>query len=226
MNEIFIREKLQQKLAREHKGTHTEFLSELPVANFSRRIDLVMANGKLSGFEIKSEQDSLRRLAGQLETYAQYFETVTVVCATKHLNNVMKMVPLRIGIWEFDGENLIERQAPIYQPLSKLNWLSFLNVAGLRSLLKAYKLKVTGLKDELIERALSLNDEQVRNFLLIYLKQRFSQIQTDRREKKLKQQSKPIETLEMVLKESDINLNEEGFITLPSGLKVRPILRR
>ncbi|WP_065233200.1 sce7726 family protein [Gallibacterium genomosp. 1] len=225
MNEIQIREQLIKELAKKHPH-NTEFLAELPIANFSRRIDLVMANGSLSGFEIKSEQDSLRRLAGQLETYTQYFENVTVVCATKHLTNVMKMTSSRIGVWEFDGEKLIEHQAPIYQPLSKLNWLSFLNVSGLKVLLKAYHLKVTGLKDELIERALSLKEDEIREFLLTYLKKQFSQVRSDRKAIKLRQQEKHIESLKLILNKVDTTSNEEGFITLPSGLKVRPILRQ
>lgn len=84
MNEIYIREKLIKALAKQHPS-NTEFLAELPIANFSRRIDLVMANGSLSGFEIKSEQDSLKRLGGQLETYMQYFEKCNCCLCNKTL---------------------------------------------------------------------------------------------------------------------------------------------
>lgn len=225
MNEIQIRELLIKELAKQHPH-NTEFLAELPIANFSRRVDLVMANGSLSGFEIKSEQDSLLRLVGQLETYTRYFENVTVVCATKHLRNVKEMVSSDVGIWEFNGEMLIEHQAPTYRPLPKSSWLSFLNVVGLKALLKAYQLKVTGLKDELVARALSLEEEQIRGFLLTYLKCQFPQIQENRYAAKLKRQITSIENLDMNLSSMDTTLEEEGFVTLPSGLKVRPMLRQ
>ena len=228
MNEHVIREKLIEKLAKEHPK-NTAFLAELPVANFSRRIDLVMANGQLSGFEIKSERDSLIRLEGQLETYLKYFENVTVVCATKHLENVMQMVDSSIGVWEFDGKYLIEHQKANYQSLSKLNWLSFLNVAGLKQLLRYHQCKVSGLKEDLIKRALSLSEKQIRTFLLAYLKQQFPLIQERRlivKKKRTPQFSferKPnIEIRDKA--SSDLILYEEEFLTLPSGLKVRPML--
>lgn len=232
MNEIKIREQLIKELAKQHPY-NTEFLAELPIARFSRRIDLVMANGSLSGFEIKSEQDSLQRLAGQLETYVQYFENVTVVCASKHLDNVMKMVCNNVGVWEFDGCKLIEHQKPVSQSLSKLSWLSFLNVVGLKALLKAHHLKITGLKDDLIGRALSLDKEQIRFFLLDYLKQQFPQRQEKRqlkatlnRQNSRKNNQIEFNRGEFEFKPVNYSLDEEGFITLPSGVKVRPMLRR
>lgn len=225
MNEIQIRALLIKELAKQHPH-NTEFLAELPIANFSRRVDLVMANGSLSGFEIKSKKDSLQRLVGQIETYKLYFEKVTVVCATKHLSNVKEMVSSEVGIWEFNGEILIEHQAPIYRSLPKLSWLSFLNVVGLKALLRAYQLKVTGLKEELIERALSLEENQIRDFLLTYLKNQFPQMQKNRCVAKLKKENISAEKVDMTLSPIDNTLEEEGFITLPSGLKVRPMLRR
>lgn len=228
MNEHVIREKLIKKLTKEHPK-NTEFLAELPVDNFSRRIDLVMANGQLSGFEIKSERDSLIRLEGQLETYLKYFENITVVCATKHLENVIKMVDSKVGVWEFDGKYLIEHQKAIYQSLTKSNWLSFLNIAGLKQLLRYHQCKVSGVKEDLIERALSLSEKQIRTFLLAYLKQQFPLIQERRllvKKERMSQFSSSrklnIEIRDKAL--SDLTLNEEEFLTLPSGLKVRPML--
>lgn len=188
MNEIQIREQLIKVLAKKHPH-NTEFLAELPIADFSRRIDLVMANGSLSGFEIKSEQDTLSRLDGQLETYTQYFENVTVVCATKHLKKVMCIAPDTVGVWEFDGKKLVvHRKARKNQNLDKGIWLSFLNTVGLKALLRQHKLKVSGLKSELVSRALSLPYADVRIFVLSYMKQQFPIISEDRlayRERKL-----------------------------------------
>lgn len=188
MNEIYIREKLLDKLAKQHPE-NTAFLAELPIADFSRRIDLVMANGSLSGFEIKSEQDTLARLDGQLETYTQYFENVTVVCATKHLKKVMCIAPDTVGVWEFDGKKLVvRRKACKNQNLDKDIWVSFLNTIGLKALLRKYKLRVSGLKSELVSRALSLPYADVRLFVLSYMKQQFPIISEDRiayRERKL-----------------------------------------
>ncbi|MBE2898111.1 sce7726 family protein [Pasteurellaceae bacterium 20609_3] len=141
MNEIEIRERLIKKLSKIHPK-NTEFLAELPIANFSRRIDLVMANGKLSGFEIKSEQDTLKRLEGQIEVYTQYFEDVVVVCATKHLQGVMNITPQNVGIWEFTGKKFITHRSPLTNGrLESEKFLSFLNVVGLKQLLRKIILK-------------------------------------------------------------------------------------
>lgn len=187
MNEIYIREKLIKALAKQHPS-NTEFLAELPIANFSRRIDLVMANGSLSGFEIKSEQDSLKRLGGQLETYMQYFENVTVVCATKHLQGVMNIASKNVGIWEFDGKKIIKHRNAIKNQLTKQKWLSFLNIIGLKAILRENKIKVSGLKSELIKRAMILPLDKIKLFILDYLKQQFPLMEKhrqDRQERKL-----------------------------------------
>lgn len=220
MNEIFIREKLQQKLAREHKGTNTEFLSELPVANFSRRIDLVMANGKLSGFEIKSEQDTLKRLEGQLEVYTQYFEDVVVVCATKHLQGVMDIAPENVGVWEFNGKKFIIHRKPLMnKALESEKFLSFLNVIGLKELLRENNVKVSGLKSELISRALKLERITIRSFILDYLKKQFPLIIQEREEFKSRKKSKNIaEVAEVTIN----NRIEESGILLNNGQRILP----
>ncbi|MGC6360003.1 sce7726 family protein [Bisgaard Taxon 45] len=186
MNEIAIREKLQRFLARKHRR-NTEFLAELPIADFSRRVDLVMANGKLSGFEIKSEQDSLKRLDGQLSTYIKYFEEVFVVCATKHLKGVFEIAPISVGVLEFDGKSFVLHRSPITNlELEKEHLLNFLNVVGLKALLRAHNLKVSGLKSELVSRALSLPHKNIRLFILSYLKEKFPIMIQERNEIKVR----------------------------------------
>lgn len=187
MNEIKIREKLIKELAKQHQY-NTEFLAELPIANFSRRIDLVMANGSLSGFEIKSELDTLNRLDGQLKTYTQYFENVTVVCATKHLKSVINITPSNVGILEFDGKQFVSHRESTASKIEKKEWISFLNVIGLKALLKGHKQKVSGLKSELITKAMNLSYDEIRLFILDYLKQQFpimEQYRQERQDKKL-----------------------------------------
>ncbi|AWB55761.1 sce7726 family protein [Pasteurella multocida] len=190
MNEIAIREKLQRFLARKHRR-NTEFLAELPIADFSRRVDLVMANGKLSGFEIKSEQDSLKRLDGQLSTYIKYFEEVFVVCATKHLKGVFEIAPISVGVLEFDGKSFVLHRSPITNlELEKEHLLNFLNVVGLKALLRAHNLKVSGLKSELVSRALSLPHKNIRLFILSYLKEQFPLIIQEREDYKVRKEAR------------------------------------
>lgn len=200
MNEIYIRKLLIKELARQHPD-NTEFLAELPIANFSRRVDLVMANGSLSGFEIKSEQDTLKRLNGQLDTYTQYFERVTVVCATKHLNSVINSTPIDVGIWEFNGKNFVFHRESLNFILEKRKWISFLNVVGLRELLKTYQLKPSGLKSELIKRTETIPYNDIRLFTLSYLKQQFPLIVQHRLERQKRKITETNKTCDLLTKE-------------------------
>lgn len=58
-------------------------INEMVVANWARRADIAVANGRLYGFEIKSAFDSLKRLPGQIESFRRHFDKVTVVAASK-----------------------------------------------------------------------------------------------------------------------------------------------
>lgn len=213
MNEIYIRKQLVKELTRQHPN-NTEFLTELPIANFSRRIDLVMANGNLSGFEIKSEQDTLKRLNGQLDAYTQYFERVTVVCATKHLNSVINSTPKDVGVWEFDGKSFISHRESLNFTLEKRKWISFLNVIGLRELLKTHQLKLSGLKSELIKRAETISYSDIRLFTLSYLKQQFPLIiqhRLERQKAKITEANKICDLFtKEIIKPQELSLEESS----------------
>lgn len=75
-------------------------INEMVVANWSRRADIAVANGRLYGFEIKSEADSLRRLSGQIDTFSQYFDKVTIVAASKFIREIVNSYPDSIGVLE------------------------------------------------------------------------------------------------------------------------------
>ena len=133
-----------------------------------------MANGKLSVFEIKSERDTLERLTGQLSTYSDFFEQVTVVCAQKHLLNVKALADERIGIWSInsDGRISVIRNSKTIALPSLNHWVSFLPVHELRNLLKEQGRKTQGNRESLVSAASSISTRIVRSFVLDYLKRR------------------------------------------------------
>ncbi|UVN46216.1 sce7726 family protein [Pseudomonas mosselii] len=75
-------------------------INEMVVANWSRRADIAVANGRLYGFEIKSQFDSLKRLPGQLESFQEHFDKVVVVAAPKFISSIERDYPESIGILE------------------------------------------------------------------------------------------------------------------------------
>lgn len=181
MNEIFIRQKLQQFLENKHRKDDAVFIHELRIDGASRRADLVMANGHLSGFEIKSELDNLDRLPGQLEAYSRLFEQVIVVSVSKHINKIKKITPNHVGIWEYrDGKFIIIKKPGKFNKLSVESWLSHLSVNDLRKILKQENLKISGSRSEVIERLHSVKCKKLRSYTLELLKERFSSLLEER----------------------------------------------
>lgn len=174
MNELEIKSLLQAKLAASQHGQGAAFVSELFIDAFARRADLVMANGKLSAFEIKSEKDSLDRLDGQLETYLRLFEQVTVVCAERHQAGVEERVPDGVGVWvlSVDGSVKVLRRAKTHKQTSHQSWLSFLPVDELRDLLTEHGLQRAGTRDVLVTRASGIAIKHVRQYVLDFFKNR------------------------------------------------------
>lgn len=89
-----IRGPLQQWLRTLHKADpSTRFIHELEIPRPSARVDLAMINGRLAGFEIKSDADRLERLLRQAASFSQVFERMTIVVTPRNLSRVEKPIP-------------------------------------------------------------------------------------------------------------------------------------
>lgn len=64
----------------------------------SCKADLVILNGTATVYEIKSERDSLARLANQVENYKRVFAKVFVIASEAHVADVLKTVPDDVGV--------------------------------------------------------------------------------------------------------------------------------
>ena len=71
----------------------------MDVCSGCARIDIAVINGKIHGFEIKSEQDNLERLPSQVELYSKVFDTITIVAAENHFNKLNEIIPNWWGIY-------------------------------------------------------------------------------------------------------------------------------
>ncbi|MEQ8745099.1 sce7726 family protein [Parasphingorhabdus sp.] len=62
------------------------------------KADLVILNGTATVYEIKSERDSLARLANQVENYKRVFAKVNVIASESHTAGVLAIVPDDVGV--------------------------------------------------------------------------------------------------------------------------------
>lgn len=129
---------IDRLLAASHVDDDAVLISEMTVANWSRRADVVLANGKLWAFEIKSEADSLTRLPGQAATFRTYFEKFVIVAAARFETAIAAMNLDGVGIWiaEADG-SLKQRVAPRQTLLAPETYISLMTASELRRLLIA-----------------------------------------------------------------------------------------
>lgn len=96
-DEYIYRAAISQKVL---MGTHSlrtaSMLNEFRVG--SSKADLVILNGTATVYEIKSERDSLARLANQVENYKRVFAKVNVIASEGHIKGVVETVPKDVGV--------------------------------------------------------------------------------------------------------------------------------
>src|ERR1700733_1041930 len=71
----------------------TEILHELRMPRPSGRVDIAVVNGRLAGFEIKSDFDSLSRLPRQVRAFSAVFDEMCVVTTPRHSADAKKIIP-------------------------------------------------------------------------------------------------------------------------------------
>lgn len=116
----------------------TVVANEFVIGKSDRRADLVVINGHLQAFEVKSSRDNLSRLSDQAENYLRYFDEVTIVCTHTHYTAVREELGAICGIWLFnEGTLRVEKKkAARKRKISpcKSNLISLLTVRELRKL--------------------------------------------------------------------------------------------
>ncbi len=99
--DLDIRRVLLSNLVRKYKNEPTTIvIEELGLCQGEVRVDVAVVNGAIHGFEIKSDQDTLKRLNRQSEIYNRALDFVTLVVGTSHLNEALTIIPEWWGILE------------------------------------------------------------------------------------------------------------------------------
>lgn len=101
MRDIDVRRALHVRLHAEHAAERDEtlFVDELGLCG-RVRVDVAVVNGALSGYELKSERDTLRRLPTQVAVYSQVLDFATLVVASNHAADARHNLPRWWGLIE------------------------------------------------------------------------------------------------------------------------------
>lgn len=99
MRDIDVREAVRGWLHRLHEGDDdTLIVEEMGVWAGAVRIDIAVINGELSGFELKSDRDTLERLPYQAEIYGRVFDKIDLVVGSKHATKSKNIIPEWWGV--------------------------------------------------------------------------------------------------------------------------------
>jgi hypothetical protein len=74
-------------------------VEEMGVEHGAARVDVALISPSLQGFEIKSDFDTLDRLANQMHAYHGVFDQVTLVSTDGYLAQAEKLLPAWWGLW-------------------------------------------------------------------------------------------------------------------------------
>lgn len=99
MTDSEIRRSFHGKMLRRYHGApDTLVVDELGLRHGSGRADVAVVNGRLLGYEIKSDRDSLARLKKQIPSYDAVFDSITIVVGARHRSTISRRVPRHWGI--------------------------------------------------------------------------------------------------------------------------------
>lgn len=104
MRDVDVRVALHAQLAADHADCieDTLIIDELGLCG-EVRVDVAVVNGALSGFELKSSRDTLRRLPKQVDIYSRVLDQAVLVVAENHLDSAMSLIPDWWGVVRAQG---------------------------------------------------------------------------------------------------------------------------
>jgi len=99
MNYVEIRQNFHRKiLRRQHAHKDTLVIDELGLNHGKCRADIAVVNGQFVGYEIKSNNDSLRRLEEQVKSYSAVFDRVSIIVGNRYIDSIQDYIPEWWGV--------------------------------------------------------------------------------------------------------------------------------
>ena len=139
--------------------------------------DLVVANGHIHAFEIKSASDSLKRLSGQVETYLRFFDKVTLVVAERHEKNTLISTPNSVAVWRINeaGNISVVRRGRRSEIRDRESLIRLLRMKDLKAALRESGVSpLPSSRKELEKAASALPVNHIRRYVLAIIKERYA----------------------------------------------------
>ena len=100
LDDLTIRRNFHRReLQKHHNNKNTLVIDELGLNHGKNRADIATVNGKMIGYEIKSDNDTLYRLEEQIKSYNAIFDKINIIVGLKHINKIPKYIPNWWGIF-------------------------------------------------------------------------------------------------------------------------------
>lgn len=99
MDDPQLRSALKRTILAAHTDDpNTRIIDELGLAHGLARVDVAVVNGRLHGYEIKSDLDTLNRLSGQVAVYNSVFDRMTLIAGKRHAEHALRLTPEWWGV--------------------------------------------------------------------------------------------------------------------------------
>ncbi len=163
LKDVDMRLRLLEQLNSANAGHDYRVIQELAVCDGEARVDVAVANGKLCGYEIKSDADTLERLPMQQKCYDKTFDTISIVVGKKYENIIEQYIPDYWGIFiisaNLNGCKIKKkRNAKVNKNVEANALLELLWKDEIASLLKEYGIKGISGKNRRILRQLAVDE--------------------------------------------------------------------
>jgi hypothetical protein len=121
MRDADVRRAVKAWLVAQHGHERdARLVEEMGVWSGSVRIDIALINGSLSGYELKSDSDTLERLPRQLAIYGRVFDYLHLVVGKRHAEKARALLPdwwgVRVAVQCRTGVQLVPYREPSLNP--------------------------------------------------------------------------------------------------------------
>lgn len=145
-----------------HSLNTASILTEFRIG--SCKADVAILNGTGTVYEIKSERDSLARLANQIASYRKVFPKIYVIAGNEHINEIINCTSNDIGVMSlvrWDRIHTVREATDRIDLVCPVTIFDSLRLAEARIVLNALDIPIPNVSDTMMYRSMRKCFEQI-----------------------------------------------------------------